>query len=192
MKKDQSSIDRELRELSPFLHDLRSKEDGFHLPENYFDGLEEQVFQQIDALGARRKPVRTTTARTGFWNSLAWLWQPRVAIAFSILLVAAFAVWWMWQPKPSVIETNIPLASQIELTPEELEAYVMENVNDFEPEQLALLAIAEDENSEPPKTPAPKTNTSTRNEKSGPDDLSPEELELLLDDLTDEEIEQML
>lgn len=191
MKKDQSSIDQELRDLSPFLHELHSKDDGFRLPENYFVGLEEQVFQQIDALGARRKPA-PPTVRTGFWNSLAWLWQPRVAVAFSILLLAAFAVWWMWQPKPSVTEINTPLASQIELTPEELEAYVMENVADFEPEQLALLAIAEDESTEPPKTPAPKTNSSARNEKAGPDDLSPEELELLLDDLTDEEIEQML
>lgn len=186
MKKDQEMLDDELENLSPRLRALRRQDDGFRLPADYFEGLESAVFQQINALGARRQPA-PPTEKPGFWNALAWLWQPRLAMAFGTVLVLAVAAWWLLRPNAAPAPTVIPLA-QIELTLEEAEAYVQANLHDFEPEQLAALAMLEDEPPEPATTPDKPKKTTPKAQV----ELSDEELELLLDDLSDEELEQML
>ncbi len=190
MKKDKELLDKELEELSPHLHELRSKDDGFRLPSGYFESLDDEIFQQLDAIGARRRPA-ARTERPGFWNWIAGLWQPRLALAFSVLLIATLAVWWLWRT-PAAPTSSAPIVQQEEPTPEELEAYVMDNVLDFEPEQLAALAMLDDEPEMPSNNPETKPQTNQKTTPKATDVLSPEELELLINDLTDEEIEQML
>ncbi|HNL38175.1 MAG TPA: hypothetical protein PKL15_03325 [Saprospiraceae bacterium] len=190
MKKDKELLDQELRDLSPFLRDMRGKDDGFRIPENYFESLEDDVFTQIDALGARRK-VNGAKNRTTLLNWLGALWQPRIALALGSLTLVAVAAWWWLKPQPAAAPEVLPIAN-IELTPEELEAYVLENVTDFEPEQLAALAVLEEEPADPASNNPSQSTTTPKKTKVDTDDLSPEELEILINDLTDEEIEKML
>lgn len=191
MKRDKELLDKELEDLSPYLLNLRSQDDGFRLPANYFETLEDEVFQQIDAIGARRQK-RTAGSRSGFWSIIAGLWQPRLALALGTVLVAAFAAWWIWRPQPAP-NAELPLAVRHEEpTPDELEAYVMENVLDFEPDQLAALAITDEASQEPSSISNPGNKSIPKPASKATDDLSPEQLEILINDLTDEEIEKML
>lgn len=189
MKKDKELLDQELGDLAPFLRDLRGKDDGFRMPERYFDSLDEEVFKQIDAIGARRKVNDSDRATGRGW--LSALWQPRVALALGTVVLVVLAAWWWLRPQPAAAPEVLPLAS-IELTPEELEAYVLDNVTDFEPEQLAALAVLDDEPAEPAGATQPQSSKPAKKSRVDTDDLSPEELEILIDDLTDEELEKML
>lgn len=190
MKKDKKLLDEELENLSPRLRALRGQDDGFRLPPAYFEGLDNAIFQQIDALGARRAPT-PGIEKPGAGSLLAWLWRPRLALAFGTLLAAALTAWWLLRPQLPPAPIVVPIA-QINLSLEEAEAYVQANLLDFEPEQLAALASLE---KEPAETTEPPAATPGQSKKTAPKthvELSPEELEILLDDLSDEEIEQML
>lgn len=191
MKNDQELLDDELENLSPRLRALRRQEDGFRHPADYFDRMEGEVFQQLDALGARRRPA-AGTPQPGFWSVLSRLWSPRLALACGTVLVLAVVAWWMLDPEPATTTArNTPLAQE-ELTPEDAEAYVRENMLDFEPEQLAALAVLDEEVNPTNQPPAPKSGQGSKAAPKSKDELSPEELELLLDDLSDEELEQLL
>ena len=74
-----------------------------------------------------------------------------------------------------------------ELTEDELESYVLENVHEFEPEQLAALAPEETSEPEEEITPgAPKKNNPAAEE------IHPDDLDKILDEMTEEELEQIL
>ena len=75
MKKDKELLDQELGDLAPFLRDLRGKDDGFRMPERYFESLDEEVFKQIDAIGARRKVNDSDRATGRGWLSAPTPWQ---------------------------------------------------------------------------------------------------------------------
>jgi hypothetical protein len=94
------------------------------------------------------------------------------------------AVWFFRVPEPVAQET--PMASY-ELTEDDLEAYVLENVHEFDTEQLASLSTVEMEplnEAANPETPVKKRST--------PETLHPDDLDEILDEMTDEELEQIL
>lgn len=65
MKKEDRLQD-ELNEQAPLLNSLRGGGSGLQVPDGYFEELETSVFRQLDALGAKRKPlVSPQTGRTG-------------------------------------------------------------------------------------------------------------------------------
>lgn len=193
MKIEKEMPDDELQQLSPFLRELRGKDDGFRLPPTYFDGLEDEVFKSIDALGARRRPAASAPGSAIRQWLAAW-WQPRIALALGGVIALVVAGWWLLRPAPVPADVSPVAVRTEEATPEDIEAYVLENVQDFDTDQLIALAVADE--------PAPATETKPRSapETSATpaarpgitEELSPEELEMLLDDLTDEELEKLL
>ncbi len=179
MKKE--NIDDELKSISPFLKDLKGKGDGFEIPEGYFEDMEEAVFARLKSSGDLGRPTMKVVKRPGLFPLAI---RPRTAMAMAAALALILtAIWFIRQPQ-SV--QPMPFVSS-ELTEDDLEYYVLENVHEFDPEQLAELTQAETpEPNEEATSGKPKKNRSTS------DEIRPEDLEKILDEMTDEELEQIL
>ena len=184
--KEKERLQEELNKHAPLLQPLREREDGLQVPPGYFDNLEAGVFRQLDAIGARRKPL-APMARPGLWNRLQALFQPRTALAFAGVLALMLAAWWYFGPQQSG-GTQTALS---DISAEDAEAYLFDNALELEPEQIALALPADDlplitiqapENaaSGDPATPVKELQ------------LSPDDLNELLDDMSDDELKELL
>ena len=170
-------MDDELKKSAPWLYQQRQKEDGFKTPEGYFDTLEDRVFERIEAAGLQRQSGIKRSKRTAKRFSL-----PQVLMAVAAACALVLAAICFFSP-PRTIQGSI---ASLELSDEDIESYVLENVQDFETEQLAALP-AEDENEyqvpiDKPPSKSPETF----------EDIKTEDLENILKDMTDEELEQIL
>ncbi len=140
--KERKHIEEELREISPFLADLK-KENNFQIPDGYFEELnkaillqtveqeEQAVLQTID------KPKSRTNWLDNIINdtiaAIQSLWQPQYTMAFSIVALVLAAGWYVL----------IPNSTQ-ELTADELEEYIEENIDQFDETLLVELASLEE------------------------------------------------
>ncbi|MEO6037824.1 MAG: hypothetical protein ABIQ93_05370 [Saprospiraceae bacterium] len=184
------NLDDELRDISPLLRDLKRPGDGLRTPEGYFDDLEDQVFGRLEAMGSRRPAPGWQATRGGQW--IHRLLRPRVLTAIAAGLALLVAAFWFFKSR-SVLEQSSTLAQVTlpELSEEDIETYVLENVYEFDTEQLAALPPAEsaDPGIEPP-APNPAQHRSKRQQAL--DDLHPEDLDNLLNELSDEDLEKLL
>lgn len=169
------SLDDELKSLSPWLHQLPRGEDGLKTPPGYFEGLEEAIFSKIEAQEVRRPAL---AARKG------GLLRPKMWSAAAAVAAIAVACWWMLRPQPSV---TLPTETYAEaLTEAEIEAYVLDNITEFDSDQLAAvnMGIA----SEQMPNTAPATTATPR----PADVITPAEMENLLQHMSEEELESLL
>lgn len=181
MKKE--SLDDELKELSPWLRDIKRPDDGFRVPEGYFGALEESVLSRVDATGMRRKAV--LEARRG--DLFARLIRSRYTWVAAAVMVAVLAATWLFKINTSQQEAISDVANR-ELTEEEIENYVLDNIRDFDAELLADVPAGE---LAPPETRT--VQPAEAKPASDPlDDLSDEELDLLLKEMSDEELESLI
>ncbi len=183
------NLDDELRENASLLRDLKMQDDGFRMPDGYFDELENQVFGRLDALGARRAaPLK---AKPG-GQLLHRLLQPRILMAMAAGLALITAAVWFFKPRPAVDQTSALAQVQMpDLSEEDIETYVIENVQEFDTDQLASLPVTESAEQLPDTQPAhPGQHRSKRQQAL--DDLYPEDLDNLLHDLSDEDLEKLL
>ena len=180
MKK--GSLHKELEELSPRLSEMKQRDDGFRTPDGYFESLEESVFRKMETLGSQREPLLSVTRGGGLRR---WLLRPQIMIAAAAVFVIVLSAKWFFSPKPVLITPTLPVVAQ-QLTEEEMiEAYVLENIRDFDVDQLAALAPE-------PLNDSPQTQDLQGKKSPSIDDLSAEELELLLKEMSDEELESLL
>ena len=183
MKKDK--LHDELREHAPFLNELRQKGDGLRVPDEYFDNLEDDVFRQLDAIGARRKPAAfaKTKQERSWWQWTQYLWQPRLALAAATMIAVALSGWWYFNKSagPGTVVANI--------SAEDAEAYLLDNLLELDPHQIAMVLPAE----ELPHISI-EAGTAPQDTKTDKQELqiSPEDIENLLRDMTDEELEELL
>lgn len=166
----------ELKDIAPFLHQNQSKPDGFNTPDGYFPGLEDRIFERIEKSEIRKPtPIKAGKApRFSVRSRVVWL---AVAAAFTLILGA----WWFFQPQAP---TEQPVVS-VELSEEEIESYLLKNLDELEDAQLAMLPAEEEVI--PVKESTPKQNLSTDSEE-----ILPEDVEKILNDMTEEELEEIL
>lgn len=173
------TLQEELESLSPFLQQQKQRPESMHVPEDYFDQLEDAIFSKLESEGALRPAL---SARPG--GVLRALWKPRMWAAAAAVAVIAVASWWVLRPQPLA-----PVPEEIyteTLTEDEIEEYVMDNITEFDSEQLAAIT-PEQEISEP-------ANTTLHEESDSKtlDDISPAEMENLLQQMSEEELESLL
>ncbi len=181
MKKKDPLLD-ELNEQAPLLGSLKEKAGaGFQVPEGYFSGLENEVFRQLDAIGAKRRPA-PAPERPSLWQFLERWWRPRTALALAGMLTLALAAWWYFRPAAAEVDAMAANA----VTAEDAEAYLFDNLMELDPAQLAAALPAE-------KLPAISLPTNPERPSAEPEiELRPEDLDNLLRDLTDEELRELL
>ena len=181
------NLDDELKDFS-LLRDLKRQGDGFHTPENYFDHLDDQIFGHLEAMGARR-PTELQAKRGGQW--LRKRMQPRLLTALAAgLAVIAVAVWF-FKPQPTLNQPTLAQVNVPDLSEEDIETYVLENVHEFDTEQLASLPPVETVEQIPEPTTI-KPNPHRTKRQQALDNLHPEDLDNLLNDLSDEDLEKLL
>ena len=177
--KKHDALDKELESLSPWLQEQSRKKDGMQVPPGYFENLEDAVFNKIDAQNLRR-PV--LTAQKG--GLLRKVLRPRMWAAAAAISAIAVACWWMLRPQPGA---TLPVDTYAEtLTDEEIEAYVLENISEFDSDQLASITEVASLEHLPTTSPAPAPQTKTT------EDIPAEELENLLQHMSEEELESLL
>ncbi|MFN0013817.1 MAG: hypothetical protein ACKVU2_04660 [Saprospiraceae bacterium] len=178
--KNKQALNDELDESAPFLKDFRGQADGYRVPEGYFESVEESVYRQIEAIGAtRRPPVRKPAP--SMWQVMQGLWHPRTAMALAAVFAVVFAAWWFWRPAVSNLQDDL----YAQISAEDAEAYLMTNLMELEPELLAAVLPAD-------HTPDIMLEPADESTGEGPINLSPEDLDHLLRDLSDEELDQLI
>jgi hypothetical protein len=164
-------------ELPDVLKKIKSSSEGLRTPDGYFEQFNDRMMDRLHQEGLMTD--RTSGVRWRTWVNIKSM---SAAAAVTALLVAGW--WWWQQPTPSAVA---PLAQvePVELTPDIAAEYIQANLEDFDEELLAVIGEMDEDVSpaEPePPNPAPKKSKK----------IESEELDQLLDDLTEEEIEEML
>lgn len=164
-------------ELPSWLRDLNKKGDGLEVPDGYFDNLERSILEKTAGISRGSHGETTMVVVAGptrrLWYRRAPVWAAAAAMAGAIAMA-----WWLMRPAG----TTNPL----DLSDEDLHAYILENAQEFELEQLASIS-PEHLPEEPAKTGAPAVEDAPVQ-----DEIHPEDLEHLLNDLSDEELEDIL
>jgi hypothetical protein len=169
-------------ELPQFLQDMKARGDGLEVPEGYFDAMEDAVFARLRASGDLDRPKMQVVKRPGLFAAYI---RPRTAMALAAALALVLAAVWFVRQSDSVAQES-PLAS-LELTEEDIESYVLDNLHEFDTEQLA--SLSKEENLEPIEEATP---TTPKQNSSNPEEIHPDDLDQILDEMTDEELEQIL
>lgn len=177
--KDESLKD-ELARLSPRLTDLSGQDDGFRVPDGYFEAFEDRLLGRI-ADDSIQRPAPALTVKKPARRVQMYRW---VAAAAAVLTIIFAAIWFF---KPAPVDT--PQYASVQLSDEEIESYLLKNMQDFEDDQLALLREDETMSADPkglPQGKLPKHNRDSLN------DISPEDMEHVINDMTEEELEAIL
>lgn len=181
MKKE--NIHEELEQLSPLLYELKKQGEVMYTPPDYFEGLEEKVYDKLEAEGGRIAPP------TSPWK--VWLSPLRLSVAAALTAIMV-SVWGFLQPTvapqapmaattPFTLEEDAPVS----LNSEVAASYIKDNILEFDEDALFAAYFEEDDDVEN----KPITTTKKNSKKITP---STEDLDEILDDLTDEELEDLL
>ncbi len=145
-----NELNDELKDFAPFLADLKKqrKDDPFKTPKFYFDTLADKVMEKAQPSLAEAHPNHKVgrlsispnlKPQNGFserWAAL-WsaLWQPRLAVAFSVCLLVAVGAWVWLRPQNTLVEVT-PSVVLTDLNKEDVREYVKENIEDFDDELI--------------------------------------------------------
>ncbi len=186
--KEKDRLSEELGKHAPSLQPLLEQDKGLRVPADYFDQLEAGVFRQLDAIGAKPQPLPQRTP-AHWWQVLQGLFQPRLALAFAGVVAIALAAWWYFSPSPAA-EPALTIAAA-DISPDDAEAYLMDNLLELDPEQIAF-ALPGDElpfiTIQTPETNNPGEQNAATHELQ----ISPKDLDNLLKDMSDDELEELL
>ena len=186
----------ELEGIVPLLHQLKT--DGTadrkpNVPEGYFEDFQERMLQRLRTEGLMPEKARTLTLFTLFGSSRFLM----AAAAACTLLLAAV---WLFRPTQTAVP-QIAVSQPVELDANEMEQYILEHIDEYEPEllaqQLPPQAAAPPPNARPvlPKQHLPVTPPLATPQKPQDihfDDLSDEEIEALFRELAEDDILNML
>jgi hypothetical protein len=108
-------LENELRELSPFLADLKKQQgnDPYKTPKFYFDNLADKVLAQANSaektVSTKQKGTpQYSTLLTRLQGFLSVVSAPRWGMAFASLALVAVVGWWIFTPKTPVTDVQMP------------------------------------------------------------------------------------
>ncbi|MEM7102107.1 MAG: hypothetical protein AAF502_03175 [Bacteroidota bacterium] len=135
MDKNKEHINKELEEIAPLLSKMK-KEEGYKIPFNYFEKMEDDIMSQLfpkeETVGA--------VPQTSWWEnaiqSLGILFRPRLVMAVASVTVIILAGYSIWGNifTPGVDCDSEPVAC---ITLEDIESYIDNNIDDFDIDMLA-------------------------------------------------------
>ncbi len=177
IKKKGQEVKEELRELSPFLSQLKEKPAPFRIPEDYFEKMQQEVFSKIhsEELAPKTSEPADIVRRINSWiSSLSWLFYPKLAVVFASVLILVVAGYLALFNEPG---GAIP-KEFADLSTTEVSAYVDKNLDKFDDDELSEnIALSEDASILP-------------DEKIGDEEIS-RYLDDVLDDIAPEELEDL-
>ncbi len=136
---EKENIKAELEKLAPTLAQLKAENTGtgFEVPPNYFRQLTSDILAEVQP--STSTPTDTWFSRFSQQLSMLLLGRPALALASVILLIIAG----MWFLRPHAWDsTELP---EFALNNDELEAYVLAHIEDFDTDLLIDIYTAEEE-----------------------------------------------
>ncbi len=177
MKKEYT--DDELKELSPFLHEQHQhSKDVFKVPDGYFQQLDTAVFERLSQTEGRQ----SEQPQSAGWS--VRIFRSRTIMAIAAAVAALIAAFQVLKPADIPSQEQLPLATYEipELSGEDIEAWVLQNATEFEADQLADIAAVEMDLEKTSNTQHPGKQL----------DIQPEDVESLLNEMSEEELEELL
>ncbi len=130
-------IKKELEEVSPFLANLE-KANPFKVPVNYFDSLSDDLASELFAKEEQSiSPERKRSWLDGIINNFAALFTPRYAFGLASLLVLLIAGMLFFN------DSSTPMLAMEDLSSDEMQEYVNNNLDDFDEEMIMQIAAEE-------------------------------------------------
>ncbi len=131
-------IQDELNELSPLLSKLEKRE-GFQVPPRYFEKLTQEVLHNVTT---ESTPIVSVPQwQQNLSNIWAAIWQPKMAMGLATIALLAVATTFFFDSGT----TTDPLAELSNISDEELDFFIEENIDEYD---MALLADIDDATSE--------------------------------------------
>jgi len=127
-----TEILKELKELSPFIAEMKEKEDGFKVPEHYFDYLSGSVLEQVKL---QRDPSFFISREKSFkW--LDFFRRYQVSLGFTVVILIALIVVPFYRDHN---EENLA-----DISAEDAALYIANNLDDFETSLFIQEGLLED------------------------------------------------
>jgi hypothetical protein len=145
MERPDDDLRKELEELSPRLLKLKEQGEAFRLPDHYFQSLQAQVFEKIQA---EERAADSSQALPGsnwlnqIMEQLQVLMQPRWAISLAtvaLLIVVGIGLYQQNQITGQNLNTELAKLDQ-----QTLDAYIQDNLHEFDTETLMEFASKKD------------------------------------------------
>jgi hypothetical protein len=165
-------------ELPDLLGKIKGKPEGLRTPDQYFEQFNDRMMDRLNTEGEMANRLSRPSWRI-------WVNMKSISAAAAIAALVA-AGWWWWQPQPMIAEAPITQVESVELTADVAAAYIQANIDDFDEELLLAMVEIEEQ------IPADRTEPQPKPQKKPSAKTDSDELDLLLDDLTEEELEEML
>lgn len=127
--KKKKAIQKELEGLNSILSKQEVK-DNFEIPKDYFENFQKDVFNKLE-LENKKPEVKTTNAKTRKLNF-------RVALPIAASLALLLGLFYFSQPTDQADTLALD-----QLSTEDIELYIEENIDDFDIELLSMLDMDE-------------------------------------------------
>lgn len=166
------NLENELQD-APKLRALKKRLELPQAPEGYFDQMEEQVLSKLKTEGAFQAKQPTLTVKRSMW----W----RFAAAATLVGICALGGYW-YQTQNDAIDTY----AAVDITPEDAEAFLMENIEHFVPQ---------DHNIEPHDlpNPLPEHIMPVKEKTQSSHQMAPSEIEVeMLKEFSDEDLDDLI
>jgi hypothetical protein len=177
------NLKNELEEISPILLKIKQNEENLQVPNHFFNNM------RIDIMAKLKDDLALQTAsevRNTFWNSVknsfAKIMQPKLAIGFASVVLLAGLGFYFLQQKPQIVD-NEDCTILACVPDQELNAYIDENINEFDEKTIWEISFPEDGKNQATiesKAPINQPNTS---KKLNIKDAKNEELDEMLDEM---------
>jgi hypothetical protein len=170
-------LEEELRKSTPELLKQRTEKEGFQVPKGYFDTLEDRVLARIENHGHRRQPLVKGIHKQSLRMTTTRRWMATAAV-FGLLCLA---IWFVRQGIP---------AEQVAVGKKTPEDIFQANLSDNKPD-AALPPLERQQNDQKETEPLPLFHASPNHDLSL-EDLSPDQQDQILLDMTEDEIKEIL
>lgn len=136
---------KELEDLSPRLLKLKEQGEGFNIPANYFQRLQKEVLEKVQA--TENVPTSTPVPPSSWLDQLKeqmqFLLHPRWALSLaSVALLITLGITWLYQQNQ--VTTGRVGTELAKLDQQTLDAYIQDNLHEFDTETLMEFASNQD------------------------------------------------
>jgi hypothetical protein len=132
-----NEIKEELNNLSPMLHKLKEQDEPFKVPQGYFNRFQEDLLGQLKETEQSENKAPAPWSFQTLLDQLAWLLQPRMALALSSVLIVLVAGWFLFNKNTESHNQELNFAA---LSVEEIQQYIDSNLDDFDEETVQQVA----------------------------------------------------
>lgn len=133
---DKNKIQEELKEIAPFLAELK-KETSFDIPVDYFKELPDEILRQVQE-DSSKPTIVSPSLFEQFIQQLQWLMSPPRLAGLATIVLLVGGITFMMNQNTDLVATEIVISE------DEINSYIVANIEDFEEELFLEFTEEED------------------------------------------------